>query len=400
MADELTYVLVTPYSLHKSRTGGILSRVLSLTHLQLVEARMYAFSDELVDKFAATIAEMELEEHLKSAFVQYCEDNLRRDNAMGISNRAMVLFFRGHNAVRHMKEEVIGSITRIPSGDRVRRTYGDYLAHPSGDVKYFEPAVICAADPEANRKQLALLDDYAETDSGVVEHTVSFPDDVRSRVQTTLVILKPENFARPSRKPGNIIDVFSATGCYIVGAKLFGMTVNQGLEFYGPLEQVFIERLKGKLVEDLRRSLGPVFKFPISEDTYSAMAELIKHQNATHEFYRIVEYMSGMDPAKVLDPVARNRSGASKCLALLYRGPNAVQVIRHWLGSTDPEKADPGTVRSEVGRDLMRNGAHASDSVESAERERKIIGLWEHQDAGNLHRLVAEHIEQHELITA
>jgi nucleoside diphosphate kinase len=399
MADELTYVLITPYSLHKSRTGGILSRVLSLTHLQLVEVRMYGFSDELVDKFAGTIGEMDLDDQLKSAFVRYCEENLRRDSAMGISNRCMVLFFRGHNAVRHMKEEVIGSITRIPSGDRVRRTYGDFVTQPSGEVKYFEPAVICAADPDANRKQLALLDEYAESDSGVVEHLVSFPDEVRSRVQTTLVILKPENFARPSRRPGNIIDVFSATGCYIVGAKLFGMTVNQGLEFYGPLEQLFVERLKGKLSDDLRRALAPVFKFPIADDTYAAMAELIKHQNATHEFYRIVEYMSGMDPAKVTDPIARSRSGSSKCLALLYRGPNAVQVIRHWLGSTDPEKADPGTVRSDFGRDLMRNGAHASDSVESAERERKIIGLWDYQEANNLHRLVGEYVEPQALVT-
>ncbi len=399
MAEELTYVLITPYSLHKSRTGGILSRLLSLTHLQLVDARMYAFSDDLADRFAATIGDMDIEPHLKQTFVQYCEENLRRDNPLGISNRSMVLFFKGANAVRHMKDEVIGSITRTPQGDRVRRTYGDFITYPDGEVKYFEPAVICAADPEANRRQLALLDECAETDGGVIEHAVTFPDEARSRIQTTLVILKPENFARPSRRPGNIIDVFAATGCYFVGAKLFGMTVNQGLEFYGPLEQMFVERLKGRVTDEVRRALSPVFKFPISDDTYSAMSELLKHQNATYEFYRIVEYMTGMDPAKVLDPVARNRPGSSKCLALLYRGPSAVQVIRHWLGSTDPDAAAPGTVRSDFGRDLMRNGAHASDSAESAERERKIIGLWDRQDASHLHKLVADYMEQPAMAT-
>lgn len=400
MADELTYVLITPYSLHKSRTGGIISRLLSLTHLQLVDVRMYAFSDELSDRFAATIADMEIEEHLKHAFVQYCEEHLRRDNPLGISNRCMVMFFKGPNAVRHMKDEVVGSITRIPQGDRVRRTYGDYITDSEGRVRYFEPAVICAADAEANRRQLSLLDEYAESDGGVVEHAVSFPEEVQSRVQTTLMILKPENFARPSRRPGNIIDVFSGAGCYIVGAKLFGMTINQGLEFYGPLEEMFVERLKGKLVEEFRRLLAPAFKFPIADDTYSALAELLKHQNATYEFYRIVEYMTGMDPAKVTDPVARSRPGSSKCLALLYRGPNAVQLIRHWLGSTDPLKAEPGTVRSDFGRDLMRNGAHASDSPESAERERKITGLWNQQDASNLHALVAEYLEKQPALAA
>ena len=265
MADELTYVLVTPYSLHKSRTGGILSRLLSLTHLQLVDARMYAFSDALAEKFASTIGDMEIEPHLRNAFVQYCEENLRRDNPLGISNRSFVLFFKGPNAVRHLKDEVVGSITRVPQGDRVRRTYGDYITYPDGEVKYFEPAVICAADVEANRKQLTLLDEHAESDGGVIEHSVDFAEEVRSRVQTTLVILKPENFARPSRRPGNIVDVFAASGCYFVGAKLFGMTVNQGLEFYGPLEQMFVERLKGKVAEDLRRPLAPVFKFPVAD---------------------------------------------------------------------------------------------------------------------------------------
>ena len=51
-------------------------------------------------------------------------------------------------------------------------------------------------------------------------------------------------------------------------------------------------------------------------------------------------------------------------------------------------------MRSDFGRDLMRNGAHASDSVESAERERKVIGLWDRQDANQLHKLVAEYLEQ------
>ena len=45
------------------------------------------------------------------------------------------------------------------------------------------------------------------------------------------------------------------------------------------------------------------------------------------------------------------------------------------LGSTDPAKAEPATVRSDFGRDLMRNGAHASDSRDNALSERKIVDL-------------------------
>ena len=35
MAEQLAYVIITPYSLHKSRTGGILSRLLARTGLEL-----------------------------------------------------------------------------------------------------------------------------------------------------------------------------------------------------------------------------------------------------------------------------------------------------------------------------------------------------------------------------
>ena len=39
MAQELTYAMITPYSISKSRTGGIISRLLTLTeNLELVAA--------------------------------------------------------------------------------------------------------------------------------------------------------------------------------------------------------------------------------------------------------------------------------------------------------------------------------------------------------------------------
>ena len=55
MAEELSYVLVTPYSIRKSRTGGILARLISRTGLDLVAARMFAPSAELVKNYAASI---------------------------------------------------------------------------------------------------------------------------------------------------------------------------------------------------------------------------------------------------------------------------------------------------------------------------------------------------------
>jgi uncharacterized Zn finger protein (UPF0148 family) len=42
MSQQLAYVIVTPYSLYKSRTGGILSRLISRTGLDLAAMRMFA----------------------------------------------------------------------------------------------------------------------------------------------------------------------------------------------------------------------------------------------------------------------------------------------------------------------------------------------------------------------
>ncbi len=51
----------------------------------------------------------------------------------------------------------------------------------------------------------------------------------------------------------------------------------------------------------------------------------------------------------------------------------AVELLRELVGSTDPAKARPGTLRYMFGTDLQRNAVHASDSRESAEKELAIV---------------------------
>lgn len=60
---------------------------------------------------------------------------------------------------------------------------------------------------------------------------------------------------------------------------------------------------------------------------------------------------------------------------LVYEGPGAVTKIREILGATDPLKARPGSVRREFGTNIMVNAAHASDSVENARREMRILDV-------------------------
>jgi hypothetical protein len=55
MAEELSYVIINPYTIYKSRTGGVLARLLTRTSLDLVGAQMFAPSQALVDEYAANI---------------------------------------------------------------------------------------------------------------------------------------------------------------------------------------------------------------------------------------------------------------------------------------------------------------------------------------------------------
>ena len=92
MADELAYLIITPYSLAKSRTGAIIARVLSLTELELVGIRMYKPSNAFVDKFRDSYKNAKLEGHLKNALTAYVDENLREQAVLvqvGVKGRPL-----------------------------------------------------------------------------------------------------------------------------------------------------------------------------------------------------------------------------------------------------------------------------------------------------------------------
>lgn len=60
-------------------------------------------------------------------------------------------------------------------------------------------------------------------------------------------------------------------------------------------------------------------------------------------------------------------------IVCVIEGEHAVERVRDLVGDTDPKKARVNTLRTLYGKDKTENTVHASDSVESAERE---IDLW------------------------
>ncbi len=58
-------------------------------------------------------------------------------------------------------------------------------------------------------------------------------------------------------------------------------------------------------------------------------------------------------------------------IALALAGENVVARVRDLLGPTDSKKAAKGTIRGDLGVDVMVNVCHASDSAETAQAELK-----------------------------
>ena len=53
----------------------------------------------------------------------------------------------------------------------------------------------------------------------------------------------------------------------------------------------------------------------------------------------------------------------------VLQGEGAITKWRQLMGATDPKKADPGTIRKELGIDVEQNSTHGSDAPETAAQE-------------------------------
>jgi nucleoside-diphosphate kinase len=60
---------------------------------------------------------------------------------------------------------------------------------------------------------------------------------------------------------------------------------------------------------------------------------------------------------------------SSPVIAIALEGDDAISLVRDLLGPTDSAKAAPGTIRGDLGVDMMVNVVHASDGPEAASAE-------------------------------
>src|SRR5207253_602153 len=263
--EQLAYVAVTPYSMRKSRTGGIVGRLISRTGLDLVGGRMFAPGLELTKRYAEAIVTETHPRHraTQELIREYVLKNFTSEKN-GHRPRVLFLVFRGPEAVEKIRGTVGHIVHERTSGETIRDTFGDYITDDSGEVTYFEPGVLAAFDAEAVEHDLRLWAEFSDSDGGILDCVIKYP--AGNKIEKTLVLIKPEK---------------------------------------------------------------------------------------------------------------REEPGTEKCIAIVYQGVGAVGKIREVLGPTDPAKAPPGSIRKEFGQTIMINAAHASDSVENAQREMAIVRIAE-----------------------
>jgi len=140
-------------------------------------------------------------------------------------------------------------------------------------------------------------------------------------IEATLVIIKPDGLKKSLT--GNILTRLSETKLRIIGAKIVKISKEFAEKHY--------EHLKGQ----------PFF------------SELIK-------------YITG-----------ELHGGDNRVMALIYWGEDAISKVRDIAGVTNPEEADPVSIRGAYGRilksGLFENAIHASSDISEAERE---IKMW------------------------
>jgi nucleoside-diphosphate kinase len=144
--------------------------------------------------------------------------------------------------------------------------------------------------------------------------------DKNTKNQATLVLVKPDGLKKSLT--GNILTRLSETKLEIVAAKIVQVSHHLAAEHYC--------HLKDK----------PFFE-------------------------ELIRYIMGE---------LHNRK---KVMALVYWGPDAIQKVRQLAGATNPEEADPTSIRGSYGRittgGVYENAIHVSSSEEEARRE---INLW------------------------
>jgi nucleoside-diphosphate kinase len=143
---------------------------------------------------------------------------------------------------------------------------------------------------------------------------------MKRSVESVLVLVKPDGIRK--QLAGNVLEQFQAGGVELAGLKLVQVSRRLAQEHYGHLRGQFF-------------------------------------------FEQIVSYLTGQ------------LHGGSPVVAMVFKGKDAVKKCRRIAGATNPEEAEPASIRGKFGRittkGVYENLVHVSSDPKEAKRE---INLW------------------------
>ncbi|OPX28917.1 MAG: hypothetical protein B1H08_05100 [Candidatus Omnitrophica bacterium 4484_171] len=123
--------------------------------------------------------------------------------------------------------------------------------------------------------------------------------------------------------------------------------------------------LTGNILTRLSESKLKIIGSKIMKVSYSLAGKHYTHLKDKPFFEELVKYITG------------ELHGDNRVMALVYWGESAIEKVRKLAGATNPEEAQPTTIRGQYGRiltsGLFENVIHASSSEDESERE---IKLW------------------------
>lgn len=140
------------------------------------------------------------------------------------------------------------------------------------------------------------------------------------------------------------------------------MAVEQSLVLIKP--DGLVKSLTGDVISKMSETDLKIVGAKIVQVTRELAEEHYQHLREEKFFDELVKYIMGEYHTK-------------RVLALVYHGEDAIKKIRKIVGATNPEKAEPTSIRGKYGRitsaGVFENVVHASENLKDAERE---IKLW------------------------
>lgn len=126
-----------------------------------------------------------------------------------------------------------------------------------------------------------------------------------------------------------------------------------------------VKSLTGNILTRLSETKLEIVAAKIVKVTPELAQEHYKHLQDKPFFDELITYLQG------------HLHDRRKVMAMVYWGDNAISKVRELAGSTNPEEADPTSIRGAYGRitskGVYENVIHASSNESEAERE---IKLW------------------------